>query len=228
MMPAVRRNYIIQRLDSFVSDGGASYNVKLFTIEHVLPQNPSEGSEWLDLWPDTDVRRYWLNRIANLVKGTGVNTSVASVIDYIRYAQEACLVFTLSNFASKFVERETVKKHYFTDNGLLSIFLTEDISSLLENLCAIHLYKQYEKELFYYNKRIEVDFYIPKKRYAVQVSFSIADESTRDREIEALKKFNNLEKLERLVIVTYDEEDTIELEDNQKIEVIPAWKWLLE
>lgn len=168
------------------------------------------------------------NRIANLVKGTGVNTSVASVIDYIRYAQEACLVFSISNFASKFVERETVKKHYFTDNGLLGIFLTEDMSSLLENLCAIHLYKQYEKELYYYHKRIEVDFYIPIKHYAVQVSFSIADESTRHREIEALKKLNASEKLERLVIVTYDEEDTIELEDNQKIEVIPAWKWMLE
>ncbi len=168
------------------------------------------------------------NRIANLVKGTGVNTSVASVIDYIRYAQEVCLVFSISNFASKFVERETVKKHYFTDNGLLGIFLTEDMSSLLENLCAIHLYKQYEKELYYYHKRIEVDFYIPIKHYAVQVSFSIADESTRHREIEALKKLNASEKLERLVIVTYDEEDTIELEDNQKIEVIPAWKWMLE
>ena len=102
------------------------------------------------------------------------------------------------------------------------------MSSLLENLCAIHLYKQYEKELFCYNKRIEVDFYIPEKQYAVQVSFSIGDENTSHREIEALKKLNNLEKLERLVIVTYDEEDTIELEDNQKIEVIPAWKWLLE
>ena len=36
-MTAQRRNYIIQRLDSFMSDGGASYNQKLLTIEHVLP-----------------------------------------------------------------------------------------------------------------------------------------------------------------------------------------------
>ena len=44
-MTAKRRNYIIQRLDSFLSDGGATYNTKLFTIEHVLPQHPSADSE---------------------------------------------------------------------------------------------------------------------------------------------------------------------------------------
>ena len=46
-MTAKRRNYIIQRLDSFLSDGGATYNTKLFTIEHVLPQHPSADSEWM-------------------------------------------------------------------------------------------------------------------------------------------------------------------------------------
>ena len=34
-MTAQRRNYIIQRLDSFVSDGGASYNAKLFTQRYL-------------------------------------------------------------------------------------------------------------------------------------------------------------------------------------------------
>ena len=76
-MPAARRNYIIQRLDSFVSDGGATYNAKIFTIEHVLPQNPSAGSEWFDLWPDAKDRLYWLNRIANLVPLTRQRNSAA-------------------------------------------------------------------------------------------------------------------------------------------------------
>ena len=66
-MTAKRRNYIIQRLDSFLSDGGATYNTKLFTIEHVLPQHPSADSEWMKLWPDTQTQRFWLNKIANLV-----------------------------------------------------------------------------------------------------------------------------------------------------------------
>lgn len=81
-MPAARRNYIIQRLDSFVSDGGATYNTKLFTIEHVLPQNPSSGSEWFDLWPDAKDRQYWLNRIANLVPLTRQRNSAAQNYDF--------------------------------------------------------------------------------------------------------------------------------------------------
>lgn len=76
-MPSRRRNYIVQRLDSFVSDGGAKYDVKLFTIEHVLPQNPEINSEWNIVWPDQEERKYWLNRIANLVPLTRKHNSAA-------------------------------------------------------------------------------------------------------------------------------------------------------
>lgn len=61
------RNYIIQRLDSFVSDGAATYDEKVFTIEHVLPQTVDPQSEWAQLWPDEKKRADWLHRIANLV-----------------------------------------------------------------------------------------------------------------------------------------------------------------
>ena len=168
------------------------------------------------------------NRIANLVKGTGVNTSVASVIDYIRYAKEACMLISLENYASKFVEKETVKKHYFMDNGLLSIFLTDGETALLENLCAIHLYRKYEDKLYYYNKNIEVDFYIAGEAYAIQASYSINNEETRKREIDGLKKLHAFQPLKRMVIVTFDEEETISLDGSTVIEVIPAWKWLME
>ncbi|MBQ8052132.1 MAG: ATP-binding protein [Bacteroidaceae bacterium] len=168
------------------------------------------------------------NRIANLVKGTGVSTSVASVIDYVRYAKEACMLFPLDNYASKFVEKETVKKHYFVDNGLLSIFLIGGETALLENLCAVHLYKKYEGGLYFYNKGIEVDFVVPDESYAVQVSYSISDEDTRKREVDGLKKLHAFLPLKRMVIVTFDEEETVKLGDGCIIEVIPAWKWLLE
>ncbi len=81
-MTAQRRNYIIQRLDSFVSDGGATYNTKLFTIEHVLPQHPAEGSEWMKLWPNAQEQSYWLNRIANLVPLTRQRNSAAQNYDF--------------------------------------------------------------------------------------------------------------------------------------------------
>lgn len=90
-MTAKRRNYIIQRLDSFLSDGGATYNTKLFTIEHVLPQHPSADSEWMKLWPDTQTQRFWLNKVANLVPLTRQRNSAAQNYDFntkkIKYFQ---------------------------------------------------------------------------------------------------------------------------------------------
>ena len=85
------------------------------------------------------------NRIANVIRTTGTSIAVSSVSDYVRYAVDACMIFSLENYASKFVEKETVKKHYFVDNGLLSIFLLDGNTALLENLCAIHLHKKYIK-----------------------------------------------------------------------------------
>lgn len=172
------------------------------------------------------------NRLANMVKSAGVSTNTASMIDYIRYTKEACLLFTLDNYASKFAEKETAKKHYFTDNGLLSIFLTDSKSPLLENLCAITLYKKYNRnyempKLYYYNQNIEVDFYIPEEGLAIQASFSLEDIDTRKREVAALIGLNKVYPIRKAIIITYDEEEIIE-EDGITIEVIPIWKWLTE
>jgi hypothetical protein len=171
------------------------------------------------------------NRVANLIRSTGSSIAVSSVSDYVRYAQEACMLFSLENYASKFVEKETVKKHYFVDNGLLSIFLFNGDAALLENLCAIHLRKRYGEELCYYNKNVEVDFLIAEEGYAVQASYSIYGEGmqeTFERETKALKQLDAFLSLKRMVIVTYDEEGTVPLDNGKQIEVIPAWKWLLE
>lgn len=81
-MTPQRRNYIIQRLDSFVSDGAASYNAKMFTIEHVLPQHPADSSDWMKLWPNVQEQKYWLNRIANLVPLTRNHNSAAQNYDF--------------------------------------------------------------------------------------------------------------------------------------------------
>lgn len=81
-MTARRRNYLILRLDSFVSDGAASYDPAILTIEHVLPQTVAANSEWETLWPDVDEREKWLNRIANLVPLTRRHNSEAQNYDF--------------------------------------------------------------------------------------------------------------------------------------------------
>lgn len=171
------------------------------------------------------------NRIANVIRTTGTSIAVSSVSDYVRYAVDACMIFSLENYASKFVEKETVKKHYFVDNGLLSIFLLDGNTALLENLCAIHLHKKYGDKLYFYNKNIEVDFLIVDEGYAVQVSYSIygdGKQETFDRETKALVQLDKYLSLDRMIIVTYDEEGVVTLDNGKQIEVIPVWKWLLE
>ncbi|WP_343568667.1 DUF262 domain-containing HNH endonuclease family protein [Acinetobacter sp.] len=81
-LTARRRNYIILRLDSFLSDGAATYDPALLTIEHVLPQTVGEGSEWATLWPNIEDRKDWVHRIANLVPLTQKRNSKAQNFDF--------------------------------------------------------------------------------------------------------------------------------------------------
>ena len=168
------------------------------------------------------------NRIANLIKSTGTSTSPASIIQYVEFAKDAYVILSIENYASKFVEKETVKKHYFIDNGLLSIFLTETVAPLFENLCAVYLYRKYDDGLYFYGKSIEVDFYVPGEKYAVQACVSLKDKDTEDREVKALVKLDQMENLDRMQIITLEEEATITLPNGKTIEILPAWKWLLE
>lgn len=81
-LTARRRNYLILRVDSFLSDGAARYNHKVLTIEHVLPQTVKEGSYWDVNWPDADLRKIWTHCLANLVPLTQRRNSQASNFDF--------------------------------------------------------------------------------------------------------------------------------------------------
>ena len=168
-----------------------------------------------------------LNRLSNLVKSTGMPCSPSTVMEYVRYLQESCLLISLDNYASKFVDKETVKKHYFIDNGLLHLFINNPDTALLENLCAINLYKRYGKGVYYFNRNIEVDFYVPDEKLAIQASFRMSEEGTLEREIKALVALHGLYETQRNLIITYEDEGIME-RDGIKIEIIPVWKWLLD
>jgi hypothetical protein len=75
---------ILLRLDSLLSGGGAQYNYDIVTVEHVLPQNPQEGSRWLDWFPDQGQRQYWTHRLGNLVLLTRKKNSSARNYDFER------------------------------------------------------------------------------------------------------------------------------------------------
>ncbi len=62
---------------------------------------------------------------------------------------------------------------------------------------------------------------------AIQVSYSLQDEATYKREVNALLKISRVFETDTLYIITNDEEKTIE-EQGRQIMVVPIYKWLLD
>jgi len=167
------------------------------------------------------------SRLTNIVISTGVKIGKSTVIEYIDHLLETWIVFAVPNITAKLVEKETNRKYYFCDNGILNLFLFNPETALLENLVAITLKRIYGNDLYFYNHNVEVDFYIPSARWAIQVAYSLSDFDTQKRETVALLKFSRFMPAERFTIITYDEGQAIEIE-GIKIDVIPIWKWLME
>lgn len=167
------------------------------------------------------------NRITHILSSTGQKISLNTVIQYFSYLKESLLLFSVANYAASFSEKETVKKYYFIDNGLLNLFLTSPETALLENIVAIHLYKKYGEGLYFYNKNVETDFYVPENKLLVQVSYSLERQDTFDREINSLLKTSAFLLGERHIIVTKNDDRTLEIE-GKTIQIVPVWKFLLE
>ena len=171
------------------------------------------------------------NRINNLLSSVGGKLSLATTIKYVEYCEEAWLLLRLRNYASALADKESNCKYYFIDTGILGLFLIDKDAMLLENLVAIQLFRIYGHDIdngriFFYNDGYEVDFYIPDDELAIQVCYSLHDEETRKRETEALQKLPNRLSCKRRLILTYDEEETIN-DKHGTIEVVPVWKWLM-
>lgn len=166
------------------------------------------------------------NRLANIVSASGKKISTDTVIDYLGYLKETWLVLQVENICAKLAEKESNKKYYFVDNGILNLFLIEPVTSLLENLVAIRLRQLYGEDLYFYQRGVEVDFYVMDIQLAVQVSYSLSDPETRSREVNALLKMAEQIEVKSMMIITKDEEETVE-SDGYSIQVVPAWKWLL-
>ena len=163
------------------------------------------------------------NRLKNVVVSTGSPISVPTTIDYAEKAVDSWLVLPIENTVGKLSEKESQKKYYFIDNGLLNLFLQNPETSLLENLVAVELCRRYGKEnVFYLNAEKEIDFVVPDEKLAIQVSYSIKDQTTWDREIPPLAKYASKNPDWQCFLITYDEEGTEEC-----INIIPVWKWLL-
>ena len=166
------------------------------------------------------------SRIASIVSTVGKKISVDTVIDYISYLQESWLMLPYENLAAKLIDKEANRKYYFIDNGILNLFLVDSATSLLENQVAIRLRQLYGEKVYFYNQGIEVDFVVYDEGIAIQVSYSLQDSDTEKREVDALVKLNKTLPMQKMIIITKDEEKEI-VKSGITIQVIPVWKWLI-
>jgi hypothetical protein len=79
-IPVKTRRYLLLRLDAQLPEGRVTYTTNP-TVEHVLPQNPSESwlKDWRACWAEPEVRKHYTNSLANLVLLSGsVNAEAAN------------------------------------------------------------------------------------------------------------------------------------------------------
>ncbi len=220
----VKRNYLSSTFQKiYLNDIVSRNKIANSNLLHLLLKKLAEGV----CQPIT------YNRLSHILSSVNGKISMPTVSKYIEYSESAWLLLRLRNVAAPFAEKELSCKYYFIDNGVLNLFLLDGETILLENVVALALFRKYgydttNERVFFYNNRVEVDFYVPEDELAIQVSYSITKASdTFEREINALKKLPNVLSCKRRLILTNEESGLIE-DEFGSIEIMPVWKWILK
>ncbi|MBN1926070.1 MAG: ATP-binding protein [Prolixibacteraceae bacterium] len=158
--------------------------------------------------------------------------SVNTVLSYISYFEDSYLFFTLPRFSYSLKKQsKNLKKIYCIDTGMISNLSTsfsDDKGWLMENIVFIEL-KRRAKKVYYYKNKQECDFIAfdgRKGAMPLQVCYELNDKNMQ-REISGLLEAMNELSLIEGIIVTFNQEDFMETE-GKRVNVIPAWKWLME
>ncbi len=156
--------------------------------------------------------------------------SVNTPISFVSYLEDSYLLFTIPKFDYS-LKKQMIneKKVYSIDNGLSnanSVSFSSNKGRMLENFVFITLRRSH-KNIYYFRENGECDFLIKEDSriiIAIQVAYEL-NEDNKKREIggllEAMRKF----ELREGFILTYNQEDEIDIED-KRIIIKPVWKWI--
>jgi hypothetical protein len=203
--------------------------VERYDISH--PKAVTDLAHWL---VDNTAALYSINNLTGYLKSLGHKAPKSAVSDYLAWFEDAYVLFTVRIFdASLARANSNPKKIYCVDHALvtsISSGILVNSGHLLENLVFTAL-RRVTPDIFYYKTKAgrEVDFIAGRQgvsRLLVQVCESMADQQTRKRETTALAEAMTELKLSQGIIVTRNEEEQIQV-DPGKIDVVPAWRFLL-
>lgn len=177
-------------------------------------------------------------RLFNQLKSQKYSVGINSVYEAMDMAEQAYLFKRISRFDFSDSKREkSDKKIYWLDNGLLNANTAQYTGNkglLLENLVFKELYLRfgsiYSNNIYYYSEpTAECDFVVYREggtALPIQVSWTLQDPETRNREIKGLIKAAAYCKVKEALVITLEEEDGLII-DGVDVKIIPAWKWML-
>ena len=176
--------------------------------------------------------RFSVNKFYNSLKSQGIACTKNSLYDYMDHLTDTFLFYQVPiHSRSERTRRVNPKKTYVIDHGLLgamSLRMTDDRGALLENVVYMHFRRNGLAPEYYVTKSgAEVDFVLAaedrSERRLIQVCWDIHDPDTQKREVRALLSAMDELGLRRGTIVTWLDEDV----SDERLEIVPAWKWLL-
>ncbi len=95
---------LLLRLDALLSDGSASYQHDVVSVEHVMPQQPATGSQWREWVNEPETHQFWLHRLGNLT-----------------------LLSRRKNSSARNYDFSKKKTAYFTKGGISAFALTTQV-----------------------------------------------------------------------------------------------------
>jgi predicted AAA+ superfamily ATPase len=151
-------------------------------------------------------RTFSANSVQKYLKNEGVNASINTIINYLKFADNAYAIIPLKRYdiqGKKFLTSQ--EKYYVVDHGLRQAVIgrnEEDIELVLENIVLLELISRGYEVYVGKTNQYEVDFIAQKKHKTgidkkyIQVSYLLASKETREREFNALKEVkDNHEKI---------------------------------
>ena len=150
--------------------------------------------------------------IEGYLKNEHIDASINTIIKYLGYLEEACVINRIKTYSSK---TKSELSYYFkvynedvSFNSIRCMNNRYDLTHNLENIVYNELiYMDYElKVLKKDDDDKEIDFiaYKDGKKYYIQVAYSVADDKAYEREFGAFEKLDNSSKK---ILITNDDID---------------------
>ncbi|MBQ9001508.1 MAG: ATP-binding protein [Eggerthellaceae bacterium] len=222
----------------------ASRSVAEDIIERYNLSNARVAQAFLRRCLASSGRELSVNKVHGSFKSLGMACSRESLAALLSYYEEAYLLFRVREFSRTLADNpKSASKVYAVDPGMMAAYspstsrdegqrLETAVFNALRRRAGLVRQGSVSRLLFEVGStRREVDFAVGDALLGgpielIQVASSLAEESTRKREISALQVAMARYEVGESWVVTLDEREEVEL-DSGIVHVVPAWDWLL-